>query len=505
MIGFATQTASRKEPANMKREPAPQNLHSAPPARQNESAQSASGYPRNGVLQRKCACGGTSGPTGECEGCREKKLQRKAKGFERENENGMAVPPIVDEVLRSPGRPLDAETRAFMEPRFGYDFSQVRVHSDTKASESAQSVNAWAYAVNRDIVFGMNQYEPNSPQGKKLLAHELAHVVQQANQNGFGTAEMALEKEAAIASTAVAAGGRYQVAGAAPARTIQQVSKTIQGRQFEVGDVILNSRASTDVRTHGNLLPGPDQAHIVVTGDNHLGYEVSHTTPDDPFRWQHLKDIIDRRQVDINAIGSTEDFPVMEVTATGSRVVKRNLLAIAFASGITLPRLSTAQATNPGKPMFIASANPSRDAVFYETGSGGRGTIGSNSLAHELFGHLWLAMQGVPWQHGQQLTAQNNVLDPMGRQFVGGVDQYIGSFAGASGSAFQSPTHRVSTIHLSTALTWMMNQGAAGLSLDPQGIGHASNDFGFNWEVISGNYEILLVGPQPTAVGSWDS
>jgi hypothetical protein len=91
-----------------------------------------------------------------------------------------AVSPIVTEVLRSPGQPLDANTRAFMEPRFGRDFSDVRVHTDAKAAESAQTVNALAFTVGRDIAFAHGQYAPSTNEGRKLLTHELTHVVQQS-------------------------------------------------------------------------------------------------------------------------------------------------------------------------------------------------------------------------------------------------------------------------------------------------------------------------------------
>jgi peptidoglycan hydrolase-like protein with peptidoglycan-binding domain len=81
--------------------------------------------------------------------------------------------------LRAPGQPLDRETRAFMEPRFGHDFSRVRVHTDARASESARAVNAFAYTVGRNVVFDAGQYAPHSRDGQQLLAHELTHVVQQ--------------------------------------------------------------------------------------------------------------------------------------------------------------------------------------------------------------------------------------------------------------------------------------------------------------------------------------
>ncbi len=89
--------------------------------------------------------------------------------------------PLIQNVLSSPGQPLDAGTRSFMEPRFGQDFSGVRVHTDGQAAESAQAVNARAYTVGRDVVFGAGQYVPESYQGKRLMAHELTHVGQQQN------------------------------------------------------------------------------------------------------------------------------------------------------------------------------------------------------------------------------------------------------------------------------------------------------------------------------------
>lgn len=97
-----------------------------------------------------------------------------------EKEHGITeVPPIVGEVLRLPGQPLDPETRAYMESRFGHDFSQVRVHTDAKAAESAKAVNALAYVVGGDMVFKEGHYAPRTTSGKKLIAHELTHVLQQ--------------------------------------------------------------------------------------------------------------------------------------------------------------------------------------------------------------------------------------------------------------------------------------------------------------------------------------
>src|SRR5947207_2152445 len=92
---------------------------------------------RTSLLQRKCACGGTPGPSGECEECRKKRLQRKVAQPSTLNHQHSEVPPIVHEVVCSPGQPLNANTRAFMEPRFGHDFSRVQTHSDPREAGKA--------------------------------------------------------------------------------------------------------------------------------------------------------------------------------------------------------------------------------------------------------------------------------------------------------------------------------------------------------------------------------
>ncbi len=84
--------------------------------------------------------------------------------------------------MRGGGQPLDAATRAYMEPRFGHDFSRVRIHTEERAAETARAVNALAYTVGRDMVFEAGKYVPKTPKGLHLLAHELTHVIQQERQ-----------------------------------------------------------------------------------------------------------------------------------------------------------------------------------------------------------------------------------------------------------------------------------------------------------------------------------
>ncbi|MEK6321048.1 MAG: DUF4157 domain-containing protein [Acidobacteriota bacterium] len=184
-----------------------------------------------GILQRKCAsCGQHTVAGGGCSDCEKKKglLQRRASSSEATSE----VPPIVHEVLRSSGQPLDASTRAFMGPRFGHDFSGVRVHADTRAAESAQAVNALAYTMGKNVVFDQGLYDPHSDSGHKLLAHELAHVVQQQGETALPASKIKIgspsdpaEKAADRLAAEVTASSRFN-----PASTSNNGGTTRQER-----------------------------------------------------------------------------------------------------------------------------------------------------------------------------------------------------------------------------------------------------------------------------------
>ena len=116
--------------------------------------------------------------------------------LQRRSTNGAgptAAPPIVHEVLNSPGHTLDMTTRGLMESRFGHDFSRVRVHTDAKAEASAWAVNARAYTFGMNVVFGAGQYAPQTMRGQRLLTHELMHVVQ---QGGTSSAPVGLYRQA---------------------------------------------------------------------------------------------------------------------------------------------------------------------------------------------------------------------------------------------------------------------------------------------------------------------
>jgi len=182
-------------------------------------------------LQRKCACGAPAGPEGECQACREERLQRKA------DAGGAlgAVPPSVHNVLRTPGAPLDAAVRAAMEPHFRHDFGKVRVHADAAAAESARAVHAAAYTVGRDVVFGAGRYAPDSSRGLQLIAHELTHVVQQSQATALGDSRLTVapadgQAEMEADRAAAGTGSAHVTAGS---RSLQRAPDAEWGPEYD--------------------------------------------------------------------------------------------------------------------------------------------------------------------------------------------------------------------------------------------------------------------------------
>lgn len=165
------------------------------------AVQTASGLGRvePGRLQHKCDCEEQPSQDGACGPCRAKQLniQRRPAGGSKGEAVGKGETG-VHEVLRTGGRPLDAAARAFFEPRFGRELGSVRVHSDASASASAKSINALAYTVGRDIIFAPGQYDAGSKAGRRLLAHELAHVIQQDFGSGLTGAVVQRQPDPAV-------------------------------------------------------------------------------------------------------------------------------------------------------------------------------------------------------------------------------------------------------------------------------------------------------------------
>ena len=191
---------------------------------------------QGGMLQRKCACGNASGVAGTCTECQKKQelslqpklsisepgdryeqeadlvaeqvmqrplpevhLDSSVGQIQRQNRSDSEEPKqhsrvgsnisdsetsqLTNGILSSNGQPLDSKSRAFMEPRFGQDFSHVRIHTGIRADDSARSFHAKAYTLGNHIVFANGQYQPNTVSGQHLLAHELTHTMQQVGNS----------------------------------------------------------------------------------------------------------------------------------------------------------------------------------------------------------------------------------------------------------------------------------------------------------------------------------
>jgi hypothetical protein len=156
------------------------------------------------ALQR-CACGGHSQDGGECPACRARRLGNAA--------------PLVHETLNRPGRPLERGVREELGHALGFDFSGVRVHTDDTAAASAAAVSARAYTVGSSVVFGADGYRPESSEGRRLLAHELTHVRQQAGAAAGGPLQIVDDP---------AAEAEAHRAAAAPVRPVQRALQRLE-------------------------------------------------------------------------------------------------------------------------------------------------------------------------------------------------------------------------------------------------------------------------------------
>lgn len=232
----------------------------------------ATALPAASLLQRKCACGkGASALSDDCEDCQRAQAlglqpqlaigasddpleveadRAAAQVLSAASDSGhlrscsaphlsrlstgsasaQSAPDSVTRTLNSSGEALSAETRAFFEPRFGHDFGRVRVHRDSTAAASAQEVAAHAYTVGRHLVFAHGRYEPSSAGGRALLAHELAHVVQQRQAPEYQPEEMlevgasgdGFERDAHGAANRVLTGQPALVAGVVQRQRLQR-------------------------------------------------------------------------------------------------------------------------------------------------------------------------------------------------------------------------------------------------------------------------------------------
>ncbi len=188
----------------------------------------------NGIINRKCpACEIKESEDDDDE--KQLKISRKllstSSNFEV-NDDGVANE--INTIRSSSGSSLDADTREFMESRFGYDFSSIRIHTDERATRSASSLNSLAYTLGNNIVFAQGQYQPTTTEGRRLLAHELTHAVQQnTTLAGKVTSKEIIQRDLAIEPVVptqpVVTLSRREMIGALAHNRTMHKSKTLIG------------------------------------------------------------------------------------------------------------------------------------------------------------------------------------------------------------------------------------------------------------------------------------
>jgi len=273
-------------------------------------------FPQEGLLQRKCACGNYTVAGGECAECGKNKsrLQRQlaigasndpleleadrvadqvmatpvhsaVSGPRIQRYAGQAsaymdtVPPSVDRVLASSGRSLEPMLRQDMESRFGHDFSQVRIHTGDLAEQSARAVNANAYTVGHNIVFSADSLSPGTSKGRRLIAHELTHVVQQSGGDRILANQSPAQRELLPNSRE-----REQISG------MHRVLQRSMGFEFQVRENIVTTNKGQKFHTKSgkffHKVPPEGKGGVELQTDT--GGVIEFETP--PFRkWSDLK------------------------------------------------------------------------------------------------------------------------------------------------------------------------------------------------------------------------
>jgi hypothetical protein len=329
------------------------HLLGGPPSRPDLSPSPTS------VIRRQCSCGSNAG--GECDACKKEKEEtvlRKAAGAAP-----AAVPGIVHQVLRSPGQPLPGSVRTVFESRFGRSFQNVRVHIDASAALSARALQAQAYAVGSHIVFGEGGYAPHATEGRRLLAHELAHVAQQGGASPPGVLRVGdphdpAEHEADRAADAVMSGHSASPAPGAPA-----IRRTVV-----VSPVSATPQIAADFEF---LCPGK----FTAAGPNITGTCNASTTASCDCLCDVVNDATRTYTIDVaDAVAGTAPATLFD------------------GSTVTVPTSTVFPTTTPGPNPSIHMPSTASSVEFGSFNSSSRGVWAPfwRILAHELCGHARL-------------------------------------------------------------------------------------------------------------------
>jgi hypothetical protein len=320
------------------------------------------------LLQRKCECG-SHALGGSCDKCAKESesptLQRSSTKAAGSNE----VPNIVYDVLNSSGQPLDTQTRQLMEPRFGQDFSGVRVHTDGRAAESARAVNAIAYTVGRDVVFGAGQYRPATAAGRATLAHELTHVAQQGGATQMGNIPLEVGP----------AGDAYEQEADAAAHRVTR-GENVRVQRMMTSSPIRRLQRQTQQDTHAGLFE--------LTRHNKLGGPTFRPEVRYDVRLEFLPfDIVNCSKVALTqtSIGLVNGKPAFASEADKARALKATEgtegLGLDRLSGSTLPFYGTENTGATKSNAHFGSHTPgtTADRAWLEDKPGLRGTTPSTS------------------------------------------------------------------------------------------------------------------------------
>ena len=272
----------------------------------------------------------------------------------------------------------------------------VNAHSTEPGARGAQAMTRGS-----EIHLDAYAYHANTPGGRFLLAHEFAHAALHSRDG----------------------------------------STHFKSSKF--GGVRIEKAAVLDVLKGSALVQGADQTHISIKGGDQLGYDLSYSNPEDPFRWSKLKEIIDSGEKVLIHKGSTGLRIPARLFVKGKDIKTTMLLQL----GETLPSDSLLQGHGLPLDGFV-SPDTKESHIWYSDLTQPAGT---SSLAHELYGHFWLALHGIPYIHGAKIdpaTQKSTVLDPLGAEYAGPVDDFIDKFAAAKTfSKFQSGTMMISPTH----------------------------------------------------------
>ncbi|MCB1036812.1 MAG: DUF4157 domain-containing protein, partial [Acidobacteria bacterium] len=370
--------------------------------------------------------------------------------------------------------------------------------TDGPATEAA---DAAAFTRGNEITFAPGRFQPQSLEGRRLIFHELTHVLQQ-RRPGPTASEALLEREADRVAELALAGRRAPVLLAA-----SHGSRQNQQASWATGDVWVDAEATNQIKNQGGLFSGGDQAFVNVSNRGKLAYDSSHSAPEDPFRWSKLKDIVDGAHLKIYAVSDQQKFKVQETP--NAPPVDRSISEI---------RMLVGDLSVMGITLSVGgqSPDPTYDQIYYDKNQG----IGA--LSHELFGHEWLSVKGVPSVHPPAgsaaektrgtLLPSHGVTDPFGNVFSGTVRAYISKYveslgtnvtvntaAGGQRSVPKSPTQQVGVDAVNKAFGDLHTNAASGLTKTTYNAAMAQA-----WRILGDNYDLMQTHAESEKAGNWN-